>query len=261
LAEAIIKKCGVGVSSWLEREFDKPMIINKMPPLHSLHIFSERMRQALPGERDLVEICSSETIRDLLDTVLKWPLTFVERNGERGYVPIWWWRGGFQRSIIRYEYVDDYGHFLINEHELDIAKLVAHRTRAAEDMEFIYVETRAVDPSGIYTLTDSDFAEMVARFGFASEELGYYNGRYINIAELDDGYTRINGEVVPVTGEAEVRRRYLTPYNLLIAPKASRINNSSIDRRIQALLNGILTGVSTLQDIVDLLYERPRKNY
>jgi len=239
-------------------ESDKPLIVDNIPPLHSLHIFSERMRQALPGKRGLVEIGDTKAIRDFLDTVLRWPLCFATRDMKSVSNPIWWWRGTANLQIVRYEYVEEHAHFLIDSDELDIARLVAHRTLAAEDVEFVYVETRAVDPSGIYTLTDSDLSEEVAQYGFAREVLGYYKGRYISIEQYQDGYANINGEIVPLT-EAESRRRYLTPYNLLIAPQASRINNDLIDWRIRDLLNGILTGISALEDIVELLRRTPRK--
>jgi hypothetical protein len=154
--------------------------------------------------------------------------------------------------------VEERGYFLIDIHELDIAKLVAHRSPPEADMEFIYIEARAVCPSGIYTFTESDLARRVAEWGFAHEEVGYYKERYISRAEYDDGYARLDGEVLHVGEEAEVRLRYLTPYNLLIAPFDSRINNRSIDSRVKESLNEILTGMSTLQDVVDLLRRTPK---
>ena len=257
LAEAILKKCSVGMPEWRALGFSAPLIIDKIPPLYSLHFFSERMAQAFPGKRGLVEIRDSEAIKGSLDTVLKRPLCVAERDGEGLCTPIWWWRGIRNLYIFRYKFVKEHGYFLINNDELNITKLVAHRS-SAEDMEFVYIETSAVNPSGIYTFTNSKLAEMVTEFGFAWEELGYYKGRYISRAEYDDGYAKINGEIVYLGGEADLRRRFLTPYNMLIAPFDSRINNNSIDFKITELLNGVLTGVCTLEDIIELLRRSPK---
>lgn len=254
LAEALLEK--LGVTPRQEPREEEAIVDSRT---HSLYVFAERMAEAFPGARGLVEVTETQQIKASLDTILKSPLRF-DAGESLYYYPIWWWRGTLHNSIKRYEYVDEFGYFLINYRELKITKLMAHRSWV-EDMEFLYVETSAAHPSGIYDLTTSDLERMVTEWGFASEELGYYKGRYISRAEYDDGYANINGEVVALRDMAELRVRHLTPFNLLIAAKASRINNNSIDFTVRDLLNAILMGTSALDELVELLRRTGRRDF
>jgi hypothetical protein len=113
--------------------------------------------------------------------------------------------------------------------------------------QFVYVRTRASAPTGLYD--HSYIKDMVDLRGDATEEFGLYNGRYITRAEYDDGAAVIDGEPVDVRDNVELRVRYITPSNFVLAAQGSPINNTAFDRRRQELLNGILRGDNTVEDL------------
>ena len=59
--------------------------------------------------------------------------------------------------------------------------------------------------------------------------------------DYDDGATVIRGEVRSAMG-AELRVRYLSTYNFIIAAKGSPYNSRKFDRESKTYLNGILKG-------------------
>jgi hypothetical protein len=57
-----------------------------------------------------------------------------------------------------------------------------------------------------------------------------------------------------------LRIRYLTPFNFLIAAQFSPLNNVNADREVTALLNGILRGDRTLEDLTARVCELPKRS-
>ena len=65
-------------------------------------------------------------------------------------------------------------------------------------------------------------------------------------AEHDDGAAYIDGQLVDIRQRNELRVRFLTPYNFIIAAHDSPINNQDFDARIVELLNALLGGEDKL---------------
>ena len=67
--------------------------------------------------------------------------------------------------------------------------------------------------------------------------------------EYDDGAALIDGELQDIHHRCELRVRHLTPYNFLIAPNGSPINNPAFDRTLVDRLNDILKTGEGLDDL------------
>lgn len=80
--------------------------------------------------------------------------------------------------------------------------------------------------------------------------------RCVTREEYDDGAIVRNGK--PYDIEAQLKVRYLTPYNFLIAPQASPINNKQADNIIEGILAGILRGEASLQDLIGVIHQLPK---
>ena len=68
----------------------------------------------------------------------------------------------------------------------------------------------------------------------------------------------INGQLTDFDGEAELRVRYLTPYNLVIAANQSPINNIKFDRKLRQLMNGILREKCSIEELVEEIRVLPK---
>ncbi len=67
--------------------------------------------------------------------------------------------------------------------------------------------------------------------------------------EYDDGTAVINGKVVDMKNEAELRIRYLTPYNFIICAQFNPVNEKN-DSIMKIYIDGILQGRYSINDIV-----------
>ena len=74
----------------------------------------------------------------------------------------------------------------------------------------------------------------------------------ITRAGYDDGAAVINGNVVDLTG-AQLRVRYLSRFNFLIASNFSPINSPDFDEISEALLNDMLSGQDRLDELCSLV--------
>jgi hypothetical protein len=52
----------------------------------------------------------------------------------------------------------------------------------------------------------------------------------------------------------------LTPYNVIIAPHFSPLNNVEFDKILAKMLDGILRGELELQDLVEVVSKLPRQD-
>src|SRR5262249_48645969 len=122
---------------------------------------------------------------------------------------------------------------------------------------FIYLKVKASRPSGLND--HSPIEDQVARWGYAREEFALFRGTPIRRSEYDDGAAVIEGKVVRLGGEAEVRVKYLSAYNLIIAPLDSPINNNRFDQRRVELLNGILRGNVSVEQLTAEVLKLPKR--
>jgi hypothetical protein len=143
---------------------------------------------------------------------------------------------------------------LMNHTELNI-KRVAALPGQTHKQRLVYVETQPMAMTGLYKSNAEQLEDAKRRHGYVSEEYGLYNGSHkIKRSEYDDGGTMINVRLVDITGSSELRTRFLTPYNFIIAAQASPINNVRYDQRLVMHLNFALN-VSSSKALADIEHD------
>lgn len=216
----------------------------KLPSLggaHSTVVFAQRFSDAFPGVRGIAWFDGDDTIRQRLARLLAQPLEFEDRT------PIWWSRGSSNLQISRYAEAADFS--LINGDEMKIVRVAAVNS-ASYKYNFVYVDVEPLPPIGIYKHTPERIAEVAtgdSPFDYYWEEYGLVDGTHlVTRAELDDGSAMIQGELQSLRGRLEIRGRYVTRYNFIIAAGGAPLMNSSYDDTLEGHLNAMLKGEDRL---------------
>ena len=228
---------------------DRPFLGD--PPIVA---FSKRFSLAFPGVRSVAWFDDVSSIAKRLTALLKAPLRFEEGD------IAWWWRGDSSLQIERFEHVEG-SHFLMNVEELNVSRIAAVNP-GSYYRQFVYVETRADKPTGLSPRPTADICRAVETFGYASEEYGRVgNIGLISRAQYDDGATVIGGNPIDVSGIAELRVRYITPYNFIIAPNETPINNHEFDDEMEKFLNQLLQGKNVFDDMCNAIGRFPKRHW
>lgn len=199
----------------------------------SLVFFYNRFMDSFPGVRDVTWFDEPADAIKRLERLLRPPVRFSDG------VPIWWWRGERNLQIEHFERLDS-DVVLIDCEEHKIRRIAAIPGKSYK-WHFVYVETSAMEPTGLYNLGPEVIDEILDRRGYVDEEYGLYKGQHlISREQYDDGGTEIEGEYVDTTGNTKLRVRYVTPYNFVIAAQDSPINNVKFDSKLAELLNSAL---------------------
>jgi len=207
---------------------------SSLPQGSSTALFHERFAGAFPGVRETCWFEGENEIAVRLGALLKAPLVFAEGT------PIWWWRGG--NLQIEHFARQANGTFLLNYEELAIHRICAVPGQP-HARDFVYVEMRAMEPTGLYKQCSKEIEERIKSAGYDYEEYGLYSGQFLlTRGEYDDGAAVIDGRLVQTLDNSVLRIRYITPYNFIIAPIGSPVNNSAFDSRLERLLNEALQG-------------------
>jgi hypothetical protein len=230
--------------------------------------FSDRFAEAFPGCRHVLVIDDPAEAVRRLDILLQKPLSveIEQKGGSFGVDPIWWFRGWQNAPIRSYRRARNY--FLMPTNDILFNEVELHRVRRVVAFGFtsyrakvVYVETDGVPPSGFYGQQSSEYAK---ERGYEYEEVGIYRGSFIRREEYDDGAAVINGRVVRTLGKAKLQVRYLSPFNFLIAPVGSLINNSNYDEVLEEALKVILQGRMAVEELAELFRKfrrNPRENF
>jgi predicted nucleotidyltransferase len=221
----------------------------KLPTLggaHSTVLFAQRFDDAFPGVRGIAWFDGGDTIKQRLARLLKQPLEYEDGT------PIWWTRGPSNLQITSYREASSC--LLINDSELNVVRLAAAK-HASYKYNFVYVEVDPLPPIGIYERTPDWIAEVAAGegpFPYYWEEYGLVDGVHlVTRAEADDGSAVIEGKLQSLHGRLEVRGRYVTKYNFIIAAGGAPIMNSSYDYKLEEHLNAMLRGEDRLSEIFE----------
>lgn len=220
---------------------------------------SERFTKAFPGVRGIASVDKPAEAIARLAMLLEAPLAWVYEEQEMLMTtnPVWWWRGHSNNAI------DDFRSpgeniVLLDRKELAIRRVVAVNA-GSYWQSFVYVECDALPPIGLYQQDPEVISAEVSRSGYDCEEYAIFDGHAITRAEYDDGAAIINGKPVRTSG-ADLRVRYITPYNFLISSQKSPINNHKFDLTAACILDGILKGHRSIDDLVNAVLTLPRKD-
>ncbi len=119
------------------------------------------------------------------------------------------------------------------------------------------METRPDQPPGVYNLpSDLGLYPKDERFDYYWEEFGVFGNLVLTRGEYDDGGAVRNGEVIATKG-AQLRLRYLTPYNLVICAKFNPFNSNAGDELSGRYLHEIIMGRCTIEQFVDVAVRLP----
>ena len=211
--------------------------------------FSKRFSSAFPGVRGVEWFKDPVTATDRLSVLLKEPIVF------ENHTPIWWWRSG-DLHIDRFRRIND-STVIMDFEELNIEEIAAVNPSSYYQC-FVYVKVSPSEPSGLYDY--SYIEESVEHWGYAKEEFAIYKDKFISRAEYDDGAAIIDGTPVDLNGEAELRVRYLTPYNFIIAPHNSPINNTEFDKVRDSILNELLQERCHIDYFIEEFMKLPKRS-
>lgn len=255
--------------NWAERQFERivPTKTVMVPTIYeeSTVFFSKRMAGAFPGVRGLVEITKPRDIKRHLSKFLEPPIQFKESViGVRD--PIWWFRAGSALNIASFKQISR-RKFLIGWDELIIRRIVAYIDNGRYYSNYIYVEAQADKPTGLYKhLTPEQIKELKKESldGCINEEYAIYKpcpffSKKVTKQEEDDGHTKIFGKIIKMKREnVEIRCRFLTDYNFIIAAKGSAFNNHGFDQTSGDYFRDLLDEKISIEDFHKYLMRFPK---
>jgi len=232
---------------------NKSKALTSLPSSQSASFFAQRFAEAFPGVRQVTWYDRREAVKRL-KVLLQEPLVF---KSDHGYtIPIWWWRdGNLQISSFRTLSKDV---VLLDTKELKINRIAAVPSREYY-RSFVYLEADPMEPCGAYDWSAAEIQQCVADHGYAWEEYGLYKCKHVvNRAEYDDNAAVIRGKLVKLDDDAELRERYITSYNLVIAPHLSPINNNSFDSRLRAFMDRMIKGDAEIEELKEEVRKLPK---
>jgi hypothetical protein len=101
-------------------------------------------------------------------------------------------------------------------------------------------------------LKQEDINKHIETFGYSWEEYGLLGKKLIRREEYDDGAIVINGEIVDASN-AELRVRYLSDYNFIIAAQQSPYSSNKFERESEDMFNDLLKGKMTAESFFEYL--------
>lgn len=222
-------------------------------------IFNSRLSDAFPGLRESKIFYGSEAI-ERLRILLRSPLSVNITHGIRS--PFWWFRGLHNMYISNFEPLDE-SRILLDIEELFVDFIVVVRAFADEERNFLYLQTKPEAETGLYKYEEGWIqkyldARLQKNHGFFyAEEYAEWNTKLITRAEYDDGSAVINGKPIRVSG-ANLRRKYLTPYNLVVCGQNHVLNNTRVDSDFTKIMDEILLGKKTVDELVEFVDGLPK---
>lgn len=221
-------------------------------------LFADRLASAFPGQRGL-EWYDAKTAVKRLSIVFKEPLEFEPIQGSEAIGdPFWCFRSGFTNSINKFEKLSN-TKILLGIDELEIKRIAVYISPSYYKC-FIYVETKGEKQIGLYNYTQETINDKINTFGYCSEEYALFGKKPISREHYDDGATIINGNVVQTFG-SQLRKRYLSEYNFLIAAKQSPFNSKEGDNDSYDYMDSILNGKKNADEFLTKLQSYKRKFY
>lgn len=216
--------------------------------------FADRFATSFPGVRGAKEFTGEEaTYR--LSLLLRDPLSVS--LGNRSAIPIWWFSGHRSMQIESFKRTGK-TEVLMDVYEMAISKLIACQSNSYF-RSFVYLETLALSPTGLYEKREGNSDAQPPRREFITEEYGLYKGHFVSRTEYDDGAAEIDGRIVDIRGESDLRVRYVAPTNMIICAHANPINNNDFDEISEQILNDILEGESSIEELVQAANRLPKK--
>ena len=217
----------------------------KISSVSSTSFFHQRFQRAFPGVRGIQTFSSPSEAIVRLAKLLEDPLPDQL---------IYWLRGFINMPIDSFKHLEN-DIVLIDGLELKIKNIIAVNAGSYYQC-FVYIETFPMEPCGLYNWKEGEIESEFEKSRYFREEFAIYQGELVTRNEYDDGAAYINGKLVELDSSTELRERYLSPYNLVIAAA-----NSPIDESIEEILNNMLRGNANIEDLKRAVLKLPKPPY
>lgn len=228
--------------------------------------FARRMAEAFPGVRGVCEFSDRKEINKRLSILLQAPLKFEQGLDRADTDPVWFFRAGAAEDIQSFLRIGN-NKVLMNTDELLIKRIVVYRDSGRYYGQYVYVEVEADKPCGCYSHNEDTMKYMVDKRGYYDEEFAvfkpfwYLPERKITRQEYDDGSAMVNGKPMRLHGRAELRLRYLTSYNFILAAKFSPFNCREFDRTSGEYFKGMLNGTISVKQFDEYMMVFPKRDF
>lgn len=228
--------------------------------------FARRMAEAFPGVRGVCEFSDRKEINKRLSILLQAPLKFEQGLDRADTDPVWFFRAGAAEDIKSFLRIGN-NKVLMNTDELLIKRIVVYRDSGRYYGQYVYVEVEADKPCGCYSHNEDTMKYMVDKRGYYDEEFAvfkpswYLPERKITRQEYDDGSAMVNGKPMRLHGRAELRLRYLTSYNFILAAKFSPFNCHEFDRTSGEYFKGMLNGTISVKQFDEYMMVFPKRDF
>lgn len=228
--------------------------------------FARRMAEAFPGVRGVCEFSDRKEINKRLSILLQAPLKFEQGLDRADTDPVWFFRAGAAEDIQLFLRIGN-NKVLMNTDELLIKRIVVYRDSGRYYGQYVYVEVEADKPCGCYSHNEDTMKYMVDKRGYYDEEFAvfkpswYLPERKITRQEYDDGSAMVNGKPMRLHGRAELRLRYLTSYNFILAAKFSPFNCREFDRTSGEYFKGMLNGTISVKQFDEYMMAFPKRDF
>lgn len=228
--------------------------------------FARRMAEAFPGVRGVCEFSDRKEINKRLSILLQAPLKFEQGLDRADTDPVWFFRAGAAEDIQSFLRIGN-NKVLMNTDELLIKRIVVYRDSGRYYGQYVYVEVEADKPCGCYSHNEDTMKYMVDKRGYYDEEFAvfkpswYLPERKITRQEYDDGSAMVNGKPMRLHGRAELRLRYLTSYNFILAAKFSPFNCHEFDRTSGEYFKGMLNGTISVKQFDEYMMVFPKRDF
>jgi hypothetical protein len=181
----------------------------------------------------------------------------VRGGGRQG--PIWWFGRGSSQIETFKEITPNI--VLIDIHEFKLSRIAAVHSHSYK-RSFVYVEAEPLEPTGLYPRNAEDNESYRQELGYVAEEYGLYQGIHkVTRAEYEDNGARINGKLVQFDHDVELRVRYITPYNMVIAANESTINSTEFDVELESWLNILLREPTQFDQFIQKVNKLPPRRH
>lgn len=220
--------------------------------MSSTERFDYRIRRQFPGVRGVKCFTYRKKIGERLCALLMKP----SKNMGRSY--FWWFRGSSSMHITDFSIINR-KKCLMDCQELIIDKIYVYIS-GTYWRDFIYVITKPDKPTGLYNISKKIEGIQTNEYGNYYEEFGLYGKKKMTRHEYDDGAFEKKGKLIQTDGSENLRVRYLAPYNFIICAHDSPINNNSYDGGFKEILNGILNGENSVDDIIEKVKKMPKRD-
>ena len=233
-----------------------------LPNIESDESFAMRLSDAFPGSSGLSVISDPTLALARLAVVLREPLHQWlpgDIDGPRRVFPFWWFRGSLCTHISAFRQLGP-SRCLVDVKELVIKRVAAFRRPYHSMWDFLYVESAADEATGVYAARAGDPPDRSASALWGSyeyEEVALWKGRFIAREDYEDGATLVDGKPTRVEG-AEIRQKYLTPYNFIICGNRHVINENVHDAKLNGLLDAILKETGTVNELAEFIDALPK---